>query len=193
MSAIAGMMEIPAIFSGLFLIKHEEVDGDKHFFASLLTICKAILMCKKISFIFIGFATGFLLRNYQTDMIDMMIIGPFTFMLVLFMLDIGIKIAKQKSYIRQFSPSIAAFAIYMPIINGSLGLLIAQKFVIFPGSAILFALLLASASYIAVPAIMGTQTNDAKEAIYLPMSLGITLPFNLLIGLPIYYYLQQLF
>jgi len=191
MSAVAGIMEIPALFSGLWLLHKEQRMKGNDGFGVITDIVQAVLATKKIMVIFIGFFVGFLLRNYQTAQFTQLVIAPFTVMLVLFMLDIGIKIAKQRSYIAQLRPALLAFAIYMPIINGLLGLGIAHFFDIAVGSAVLFALLLASASYIAVPALIRTQTDEAKEVIYLPLALGITLPFNILIGLPFFYYLAQ--
>jgi uncharacterized protein len=189
MSALAGIMEIPALFSGLWLLHKEQRRQDSNNFGVITDIIQAVLATKKIMVIFVGFFVGFLLRDYQKAPFAQLIVAPFTIILVLFMLDIGIKIAKQRSYIAQLRPSVLAFAIYMPIINGSIGLFITHLLSVEIGSAVLFALLLASASYIAVPALIRTQTDKAKEAIYLPLALGITLPFNVLVSLPLFYYI----
>jgi hypothetical protein len=192
MPAIAGIMEIPALITGLWLVKHQKNKQDGTGIVQLAgSIIHAIATCKKLSFIFIGFFAGLILSKYPMPHISNAIIWPFTIMLVLFMIDIGIKIIKQKSAIRQFSPALLAFALYMPIINGCIGLLIAHQFAEHLGSVLLFAVLVSSASYIAVPAVMSTQAPNAQEAVYLPLSLGVTLPFNILFGIPLYYYLGQ--
>ena len=157
-------------------------------FASFAQSISAILRCKKISLIFVGFFVGWLFRCCQAEALTAGIIWPFNFMLILFMLDIGIKIAKEKEHIKTFSPSLFAFAFCMPLINGIAALLLAQSFDMHFGSLLLFAVLVSSASYIAVPAVMRSYVKEAKEAIYLPLSLAVTLPFNILVGIPIYYY-----
>jgi len=191
MSATAGILELPGLFSGLLILKKIQKRGDQSLYQSLIRICKAIISCKQISSIFIGFLAGFLLRSYDITQLNSTIIWPFNLLLIFFMIDIGIKIAQQKSSLHLFSPSLIAFALYMPIINGSIGIVIGSHIVTTTGTLFLFAILLSSASYIAVPAIMRGQTKTAKEAIYLPLSLGITLPFNILIGIPLYYYLAS--
>lgn len=192
MTAIAGIMEIPALFSGLFILKHKKNTYETEFFKSIFSICKAIVTCKKISFIFVGFFVGYIFKLFNVLCFNEIILAPFTVMLVIFMLDIGLKIASQRSYIKHIKIPLFAFGIYMPIINGIFALLIASRFVSNVGSLLLFALLIASASYIAAPAVMRTQAKDAKEAIYMPLTLGITLPFNIIFGIPIFYYLAKL-
>lgn len=184
MMAIAGIMEIPAIFAGLILLQKNEADS-----LSFFAISKEILKCKKISSIFVGFGVGLIFKLFAWEAASTVIVAPFTVALVLFMFDIGVAIGLQKEAIKSFSRNIILFAIGMPIINGTLGLLIAKPFIDKLGTAVLFTILVASASYIAVPAIMRLKAPKALEPIYLPMSLGITLPFNVLIGLPYFLYI----
>lgn len=80
----------------------------------------------------------------------------------------------------------------MPLIGGSFGLWISYLFQLDVGTATLICILTTSASYIAVPAAMRIALPQAKEAIYLPLSIGITFPFNVIIGIPLYYYLARL-
>lgn len=191
MSATAGIMEIPALFSGLWLIKKGQKSAKTSLLESLWDICSAILLCRQISFIFLGFVAGYLSNVFELSFMNQWVVWPFTIVLILFMVDIGIKIAKQREAVHHFSASLLAFALYMPLINGCLGILIAHQIVASVGTLVLFGVLLASASYIAVPAIMRAQAPDAKEAVYLPLSLGVTLPFNILIGIPLYYYVSS--
>lgn len=190
MSAIAGLMEIPALFSGIWLLR--DTNTNTSLFQSFLQITLAILSSVKICSIFIGFIAGALASWYLPAIISTIVTWPFILLLILFMIDIGIKIAKQKEAIAQFKPALIAFGIYMPIINGCIGVLIASQFASLTGSIVLFAILVASASYIAVPAIMTTQARKAQEAVYLPMSLGITLPFNVIFGIPLFLYLASI-
>lgn len=192
MTAVAGLMEIPALFSGIFIIKKKDHDFDGGFIKNVFSICKSIFGCPKIFVIFIGFFVGLLLGQYKLSIANDIVLWPFNYILILFMIDIGIKIAKQRASIHHLKPALLAFGIYMPIINGCLGILIASKLVASVGSIFLFGILLASASYIAVPAVIRTQTSKAKEVIYLPLALGVTLPFNIIVGIPLFYYLSTL-
>lgn len=191
MSAIAGIMEVPALFSGLLLLKRKERGDGTSLFSSLMSITKSIALCPKINMLFVGFFAGYVSQKMEWFALNEGVVYPFTLILVLFMLDIGIKIAKQRAYFADFSLSLILFGIFVPLVNGFIGLLIAQYWVTYFGSALLFAILLASASYIAVPAVMGSYAPNAKPAIYLPMSLGITLPFNILVGIPLFYSIGQ--
>jgi hypothetical protein len=75
----------------------------------------------------------------------------------------------------------------MPFVHGTLALFISMQITDMPGNQLLFALLGASASYIAVPAAMKQAVPDANPSLYLPMALGITFPINVMIGIPFYY------
>lgn len=187
MPAIAGIMEIPALFGGFMLLQGVH-RLRKNIFSSLTYIVSQIARSKKISFIFLGFVIGYLMRAHHNDSFVHYLLWPFTAILIIFMLDIGIKIAQQRHYIHKFSWSLIAFGIYVPIISGLCSLLISFMLGLSVGTATLFAVLIASASYIAVPAVMSCQAPEAKEVIYLPLALGITLPFNILCGIPLFYY-----
>lgn len=191
MSAIAGMMEIPAIFSGLLLLNFEKQSEGKAIGETLKKICKAIVFCKNINVIFLGFFVGMIFNNGHIDIVEKAILAPFSAMLVLFMVDMGLKIADQRKYFTHFSLSLFAFGTIIPIIFGAVGVLISSALGNFVGTSVLFASLISSASYIAVPAIMQSEAPHAKEAIYMPMALGVTLPFNLLIGIPAYYFFSS--
>jgi hypothetical protein len=81
----------------------------------------------------------------------------------------------------------------MPLIGAALGFLVAQLIGLSPGGVALMTTLAASGSYIAVPAAMRVALPDAKPSIYLPLSLGVTFPFNLAVGIPIYIYAASSF
>lgn len=193
MSFVAGIMEIPAIFSGLLLVEYRKSQKDRSLVTTLVNITQNIILCKKINMIFVGFLAGSLLKIFGIESLFSALILPFNFVLIIFMIDIGIKIAGQRSHFSSFTPGLLMFGIGAPLVSGILGIIIASYFTHTPGTILLFALLLASASYIAVPAIMSTRVKGAKEALYLPLSLGITLPFNIMIGIPLFYSLITTF
>ena len=78
------------------------------------------------------------------------------------------------------------FSSLMPFFGGFIALLISMQLTNSPGNQLLFAILGASASYIAVPAAMKQAVPEANPSLYLPMALGITFPINVMIGIPIY-------
>jgi len=81
----------------------------------------------------------------------------------------------------------------MPIFNAIVATSLAYFFGLSKGDAFLLALLSASASYIAVPAAMRLSVPEANPSIYLPLSLAVTFPFNISLGIPLYYFLTSLF
>ena len=112
---------------------------------------------------------------------------------MIFLLDMGIRSGKHlsdmvKNGIRPF-----IFATFMPFFNGLMALFLAMQITSNPANQLLFAILGASASYIAVPAAMKNAVPKANISLYLPMSLGITFPINIIFGIPFYYQLIQFF
>jgi len=191
MTALAGMMELPAIFSGLFLLKLQNSKVGSYI-QSFMKIVFDIFSSPKISFIFLGFLVGIFLRNHADSQFINVFLQPFNSMLVIFMVDIGISIANQREHLQSLKLPLILFGIYVPIITGLGGIAIAYACSVSVGTALLFAVLIASASYIAVPAIMHTQAPQAKKAVYLPLALCITLPFNLIFGIPFFYYIAKI-
>jgi hypothetical protein len=84
-------------------------------------------------------------------------------------------------------PFLFGFALLIPVANAVLAGLLAWQLGMSEGDALLLTILGASASYIAVPAAMRLALPEANPSLYLPMSLAITFPFNLLIGIPAYH------
>ncbi len=112
--------------------------------------------------------------------------------LAFFLLDMGLVAAKRIYELKKLGFFLIAFAIIMPIFNAIVGMSLGYYFEISKGDAFLLALLSGSASYIAVPAAMRLSVPEANPGIYLPLSLAITFPFNISIGIPLYYYLINL-
>jgi len=186
------IMEIPAIISGVFLAK----TFDKTYLAqgsNLKKLLRESLLNKAVIAIFIGMITGVFLYNHQLTPIGNHLLVSFKPLLCLFLLDMGLLVGLQKKYFRAFSSSLNLFGLYMPLIGGCFGLLLSYLFHLDIGTSTLMAVLTASASYIAVPAAMKIVLPQAKEAVYLPLSLGIAFPFNVIIGIPLYYYFASRF
>lgn len=110
-------------------------------------------------------------------------------MLAFFLLDMGLVAANRIHELKKLGFFLIVFALVMPIVNASLSMGLAFFFNLSKGDAFLLALLSASASYIAVPAAMRLSVPEANPSIYLPLSLAVTFPFNISLGIPLYYYL----
>ncbi len=114
-------------------------------------------------------------------------------MLALFLLDMGVTVARRLPEIRKVGLFLAAFALTMPVVNGAIGILLAHLIGMPPGNAFIFAVLCASASYIVVPAVCRYAIPEANPSLYFTMSLAMTFPFNLVVGIPLYFEMVSYF
>jgi len=117
--------------------------------------------------------------------------APFKGILCLFLLDMGIVVARRLPDLKALSGFLFLFAWLAPVINAILGMTAAYMIGLDPGNALLLAILAAGASYIAVPAALSVSLPEANQAIYITMSLAITFPLNVLIGIPLYFFIIQ--
>jgi len=187
--AVLAMMEVPAILSGLFISKSRNISGGN----KTKNIWMHTLFNKTILMIFLGIGIGMICYRFEAGDLASNILVLFKPSLCLFLFNMGLLIGKQAKDLNQFSWSLSLFGFYMPLIGGAFGILLSYFFGLDAGTGTLIAVLSASASYIAVPAAVRIAIPEANEAIYLPLSLGIAFPFNVLIGIPIYYVLALKF
>jgi len=109
--------------------------------------------------------------------------------LALFLLEMGI-VASQRLYdLRRTGLFLVGFGVLMPLLSASLGLASGVLAGLSPGGTAILATLAASASYIAAPAAMRVAVPEANPTLYLTASLGITFPFNVVFGIPIYFWM----
>lgn len=192
MVASMTLMESPAIIIGLVLLalfgkKDEkssrtswgEVLKEAFFNSSVFLLVGALL---------IGVATGEKGWTSMEPFFGALFKGILTF----FLLDMGIVAAKRIYELKKLGFFLIGFAIVMPVVNALLGMGLGYYFEISQGDAFLLALLSGSASYIAVPAAMRLSVPEANPGVYLPLSLAVTFPFNIAIGIPLYFYLTNL-
>jgi uncharacterized protein len=106
--------------------------------------------------------------------------------LTFFLLDMGLVAARRIRDLKRAGVFLIGFAILMPIGNALVGVLLAKFIGMGVGNALLFAVLCASASYIAVPAAMRMSVPEANPSLYVSMALAITFPFNIIFGIPLY-------
>lgn len=114
-------------------------------------------------------------------------------MLAFFLLDMGLMTAKSLGNIKGNSPLVISYAILAPISHATIALVLCMLLQIPSGDAGLLMVLAASASYIAVPAVLRYAIPEASPSLYLGMSLGITFPLNILLGIPVYMSVARIF
>lgn len=112
-------------------------------------------------------------------------------MLALFLLEMGLQVARQLRVFREESPLLLAYGIVAPLLHALIALTLARLAGMPAGDATLLAVLAASASYIVVPAVLGHAMPEARASLYFGLSLGVTFPFNLVVGIPLYHTLAQ--
>lgn len=112
--------------------------------------------------------------------------APFKGVLCLFLLDMGIVAARRLGGLRESGAFLAVYAIGAPLVHAAIGIVAARALGMPPGDALLLCVLLASASYIAVPAALRIALPDANPGVYVPMALALTFPFNIALGIPLY-------
>jgi hypothetical protein len=134
-----------------------------------------------------GMIIGAIATDKQWQQISPFYEGLFRGMLMLFLLEMGITASRQIKAFRQVGVFMAGFGMLMPLLNGLVGVSLAHLAGLSVGGAFVFGAICASASFIDAPAACRASLPEANPGIYLTSSLGVTLPFNLLLGLPIYY------
>lgn len=107
-------------------------------------------------------------------------------MLAFFLLDMGLMAARNLGELRGKPPTLLAYAVLAPVAHASLALALAMLVGLSPGDGALLMVLAASASYIAVPAVLRYAVPEANPSLYFGMSLGVTFPLNILLGIPVY-------
>jgi hypothetical protein len=187
MVAIMALMESPAIIAGIVLARRAGVTSDansEHQGASgllreALFNGSVLLLLGSLA---IGVVTG--VRGEKA-------LYPFTSeifqgFLSLFLLEMGMSSARRFKDLRAFGLMPLAFAIGIPLVNATLGIGLSWLIGLSHADALIFTVLCASASYIAVPAAMRMSLPDSNPGLFVPMALAITFPFNVAIGIPLY-------
>lgn len=111
--------------------------------------------------------------------------------LAIFLLDMGMVTARRFAAFRKYGRFVTLFGMLIPLLNGSVVAVMSRFVTAQTGNRFIFAILAASASYIAVPAAMRLAAPKSDPGLYVPMALGVTFPFNITIGMPIYFALVQ--
>ncbi len=188
MVALLAVMEAPAILTGLLLARRGTRAMQPSGSGSLArTVVHEVLFHGSVVLLFGTFAIGWFTGAKGFEELSPVFESPFRGVLCFFLLDMGLVVARRISELRALSLRVAAFGLYMPLLGATAGMGLALALGLSVGGATLLAVLGASASYIVVPAVMRAALPQASPAIYLTLALGITFPFNLVVGIPVYY------
>jgi hypothetical protein len=187
MVAIMALMESPAIIAGLILISIFDKDKDTQI--KKRTALRHSLTNGSVLLILGSLVIGFLASEKQAEGIKPFTDDIFKGFLAVFLLDMGVVSGRKLKSLFSFGVFPFVFAIVVPIINGCVVAVASGLVTDDVGSRFIFAILAASASYIAVPAAMKINVPKANPGLFLPMALAVTFPVNITIGMPIYFYL----
>jgi uncharacterized protein len=135
---------------------------------------------------------GYIIGESGFDSIRIVFDEMFTGAIVIFMIEMGIIAGQRLDDIKKVGIFLIAFAIIMPTFNGIIGVLVATVMGLSLGGAVMFGLLLASASFIAAPAVLRHAIPQAKPSLYITSALGITFPYNIIVLLPIMFTISTL-
>ncbi len=191
MVAALALMESPAIIVGLLLVRfkatYRKAKNPKKL--QIKSILHEAIFNGSAYLLLGSLVIGYLTAINGSSSIEKM--APFTTNLFygvecFFLLDMGIVAAQRLPGLKKTGPFLIGFAVAMPLFNAFIGTIVARVLQLGPGNALLFVVLCASASYLAVPAAMRMTVPEAKASYYISTTLGLTFPFNIVVGIPLY-------
>lgn len=192
MVAIMALMESPAIIIGLVLISLFDTEKTAAKI-KISSVVKHSLTNGSVLLILGSLAIGFLASDKQAEGIKPFTNDLFKGFLAIFLLDMGITSGRKLQSFFSFGIFPFVFAVVIPLLNGCVFAVLSSVVTAEPTNRFMFAVLAASASYIAVPAAMKITVPKANPGLYLPMALAITFPVNITVGMPIYLLVVQNF
>ncbi|MBN8650046.1 MAG: sodium-dependent bicarbonate transport family permease [Cytophagales bacterium] len=183
MVAVMALMEAPAIIIGVILIRFYSGNQTE---VRLRTVIKHSFTNGSVLMIVGSLVIGWLASDQQAQGIKPFTTDIFKGFLAIFLLDMGVVSGRKLEDFFKSGKFITVFALLIPLLNGILVAWLSGMITTDVGNRFIFAVLAASASYIAVPAAMKIAAPQANPGIFLPMTLVVTFPFNITLGMPIY-------
>lgn len=181
------ILEVPAIIVAIVLVRGVTKK------TKWKQLAHEVFLGKSIVLLIGGLLIGWIAGEDGIAPIGGLFFDPFKGVLSLFLLEMGLIAASQVHSLKKYGLFLLAFGILFPIISASIGVATGLFLDLSLGGAILLAVLAASASYIAVPAAMRIALPESNPTLSLTASLGITFPFNIVIGVPLYHQIAKLF
>jgi hypothetical protein len=193
MAAVLALMETPAIISGLWLARRSTRSvpalGNG---AGSSSLVHEVFLNASVVLLVGAFLIGLVAGKEGFAPIAPVFEGGYRGVLCLFLLDMGLIASRRLSQTRALNRRLVALAFLLPLLNGTLGVVTGSLLGLDVASAATLGILAASASYIAVPAAMRLALPQADPGIYLSMSLGLTFPFNIIVGISLFAWAARL-
>jgi len=189
-TVLLSLMEIPAIAVAIGIFRFGERQDGKMNWPKLL---HEVFLGKSIFLLLTGLFVGLIAGGERTGAIGRLFIDQFQGILAVFLLTMGMLAARRFEDLKKVGPFLLAFGILMPLAAGLAGAGVGAAAGLSLGETTVLAVLTASASYIAAPAAVRVAIPQANPTLYLTAAIGITFPFNVIIGIPIYHAMAGLF
>jgi uncharacterized protein len=185
MPTLVAVLEVPALIVGISLGR---MGGDTRW----RLLLHEVLTGRSILLLIGGLTIGYLSGRSGLERVAPLFVDLFQGALMLFLLEMGMVAARRLRDVAAVGPFLVAFALGIPLVNGGLGVLLGTMAGLSVGGATVMGVLAASASYIAAPAAVRLALPEANPSLYLTAALGVTFPFNLVVGIPIYFFVARL-
>lgn len=186
-TAFLAVMESPAILVGIVLGKMAQGEARALDFAAIRSAMHEALFGRSIFLLVGSLIAGALSGPAGMAKVEPFFVTPFQGVLALFLLEMGTVAGRRLGDLKRVGFFLVVFGVAMPLLHGSLGVWLGQLAGLSLGGATLLGVLAASASYIAAPAAIRISLPEANPTLYLTASLAITFPFNIALGIPIFY------
>ncbi len=188
MVAIMSLMESPAIIAGIFLVR---MFAPRRVLAAPKTTTGSLLRESFLNasvFLLLGsLLIGWVTGPAHGKSLETFMSGLFKGMVIFFLLDTGMHAGRLVGLFKKAGAPLVVFGLVAPVVNAALGILVAKAIGMAPGDALLLTILCASASYIVAPAAMRHAVPESNPGLVELLSLGITFPFNITLGIPLYW------
>ena len=186
-TAFLAVMESPAILVGVVLGKLATKKAGQNSGASIKTAMHEAIFGRSIFLLVGALLVGAACGDVGMKKVEPFFVTPFQGVLALFLLEMGIVAGRRFEDLKKIGPFLLVFGVVAPLLNGALGVCVGKLVGLGLGGATLMGVLSSSASYIAAPAAIRMSLPEANPTLYLTSSLAITFPFNITLGIPIYF------
>lgn len=182
------LLEIPAIAVGILIARLRTAQGT----ISYRRLAHEVFFGKSIYLLIAGLVVGVVGGPEGIAPVKLVFIDPFKGALAFFLLEMGLVASHRLSDLKRTGVFLVLFGIGMPILSAAIGTVVGWGVGLSIGGTTILATLAGSASYIAAPAAMRIAVPEANPTLYLTAALGVTFPFNLVFGIPLYYHMATL-
>lgn len=188
MTVLLVMLEVPAI--AVALVIHKMATRDEAF--NVKALVHEIVFGKSMLLLLGGLCIGMFIGVSGNKQLNFFFLDLFKGFLAIFMLEMGFVTSERFGDLRTVGVKLIAFGLLMPLLSAIIGALAGKALGLSEGGATVLATMAASASYIAAPTAARMAIPQANATYYLTTALGITFPFNITLGIPLYYYMVHL-